>query len=181
MKRITAIAIAAIAAVTLGACAGSGSSRGEEQKVAQEQLTQFLEAQPVPIFNSSQLRQNLIDIANAQANATVTTSFFFNFGVVDPVHWCPSIGFPIPGTFQLTNPEQVISGNNGRVGIPQLESTGVYTGDTQGTTVICIDDQGRGYAHWWEGSVSTVAGPATWDGSAVVMTGAPTAEFSTGE
>lgn len=155
-----------------------------ESDVAEQQLNQFLQAQPVPEFNSSQLRQNLIDIQTAQANATATTSFFFNMGINDPIHTCPSIGFPIPGTFQLTSPEKPAgSRDGGYYSLPQLEATGVYTGDTTATTVICVDDQGRGYASYWEGFVSTVAGPAEWNSETktVELTGSPSAEFSTGE
>jgi hypothetical protein len=181
MKKI--IAITTIALLGLAACGSDDQGgRRSEEDVAEKQLTQFLESQPIPIFNYSQLRQNLIEIETAQANATATTSFFFNMGVVDPIHSCPSIGFPIPGTFQLTNPQQVI-GRESRVAIPQLEANGVYTGDTTATTVICVDAEGKGYASYWEGFVSTVAGPAEWDPETktVVLTGAPTAEFSTSE
>ncbi|MGW8178132.1 MAG: hypothetical protein ACWGQW_05055 [bacterium] len=179
LKKILAVAAASI--FVLAACENGGTS--EEAKVAEQQLNQFLQSQPIPLFNSSQLRQNLIDIETAQANATITTSFFFNFGIENPVHECPSIGFPIPGTFQLTNPMYI--DDNGRhedLVLPQLESNGVYTGDTSATTVICIDDQGRGYAFYWEGSVATAAGPAKWDSKTkqMVLVGEPSAEFSTG-
>lgn len=182
-KKLIAACSVAVLGLTLVACDDPPGATKEEQAVARQQLDQFSSAQPVPIFNYSQLRQNLIEIEEAQANATVTTSFFFNLGVVDPVHTCPSIGFPIPGTFQLTNPMQTLTyGQGGGIVWPQLEANGVYTGDTAATTAICIDSQGRGYAHWWEGSVSTVAGPATWDYDAklIVLTGEPTAEFTTG-
>jgi len=171
----------------LSACDMGGdketSSRRSEEKASGIALDQFLKAQPIPQFNYSQIRQNLIDIQTAQANATATTSFFFNSAVEDPIHTCPSIGFPLPGTFQLTNPQQIVGSTNGNVGIPQLEATGVYTGDTAATTVICVDDQGRGYGFYWEGFVSTVVGPAEWnaDTNTVVLVGAPTAEFSTGD
>jgi hypothetical protein len=184
-KKIITTTVAALAIFTLAACSEAAPAATQaENETAREALGQFLQAQPVPQFNSSQLRQNLIDIQTAQANATATTSFFFNQGVVDPIHSCPSIGFPIPGTFQLTSPEQP-AGNRegGYYSLPQLEATGVYTGDTSSTTVICIDESGKGYASYWEGFVSTVAGPAEWDADTktVVLTGAPTAEFSTGE
>lgn len=186
MRKILTI-IAAVAALSLSVTAcdgGNTSATRSESDVADAQLTQFLQAQPIPIFNSSQLRQNLIDIQTAQANATVTTSLFFNMGVVDPIHTCPSIGFPIPGTFQLSSPEKPAGNRDGGYySLPQLEANGVYTGDTTATTVICVDADGQGYASYWEGFVSTVAGPAEWDATTkmVVMTGAPTAEFSTGE
>lgn len=187
MKKIV-IGLAVVLSLVAVGCTDDGENATEKDtKTASQQLEQFQQAQPVPIFNSSQLRQNLIDIQTAQANATATTSFFFNQGIEDPIHSCPSIGFPIPGTYQLTNPEGVqkigSDGNWERFALPQLEATGVYSGETTGTTVICVDDSGRGYAHWWEGFVSTVAGPATWnvETNQIEMTGAPSAEFSTGE
>lgn len=182
MKFIKITAVAVVALLTLSACAESRNSTvTKEKKTATEQLDQYLQSQPVPKFTSSQLRQNLIDIQTAQVNATVTTSFFFNQGVADPIHECASVGFPIPGTFQLTNPQQKL--RDSEAVIAQLEATGVYTGETTGTTAICIDADGRGYAHYWEGFVSAVAGPAEWDATtkSIVLTGAPTAEFSTGE
>lgn len=161
------------------------NTRDVEEQTAEQQLDGYLRAQPVPVFNWSQLRQNLIEIQTAQANATTTTSFFFNHGIPDPIMSCPSIGFPIPATYQLTNPDNVVlPGSNsarGSVTVAQIESTGVYTGDTSGTYAICIDDQGRGFAFYWEGFVSTVSGPATWDEETrrVVMTGSPSANFTT--
>lgn len=177
--------ISIIAVFGFAACSvEADEATRSEADTAEQQLSQFLQAQPVPEFNSSQLRQNLIDIQTAQANATATTSFFFNMGITDPVHICPSIGFPIPGTFQLTSPEKPAGNRDGGYySLPQLEATGVYTGDTSATTVICIDDQGRGYATYWEGFVSTVAGPAEWNGETktIELTGSPSAEFSTGD
>jgi hypothetical protein len=187
MKKIVIGLLVAVSLIAVGCNEQKDNATERDTKTASEQLRQFQEAQPVPIFNSSQLRQNLIEIQTAQANATATTTFFFNQGVTDPIHSCPSIGFPIPGSYQLTNPEGVqrIGGGSSweRFALPQLEATGVYTGDTTGTTVICVDEDGKGYAHWWEGFVSTVAGPAEWNTETkqVEMTGAPSAEFSTGE
>jgi hypothetical protein len=185
--KIKMIAIAIVAVLGFTACGNSNSNSEaskEESTDANRQLDQYLKAQPVPFFNSSQLRQNLIDIQTAQANATATTSFFFNVGVENPVHACPSIGFPIPGTFQLTSPERGAGNRNGGYyALPQLEANGVYTGDTSSTTVICVDAEGKGYANYWEGYVNTVAGPAEWnsDTKTVELTGTPSADFSTGD
>lgn len=172
--------VAVVGLLALAAC--SSGAQSKESKIANEQLAGFLTAQPVPIFNWSQLRQNLIELETAQANTTATTSFFFNQGVQDPIASCPSIGFPIPSTYQLTNPSKAVGGpESGNVTVAQIESTGVYTADTSGTYVICIDTNGKGYAFYWEGFVSTVTGPATWDTEAhnVTLTGAATGAFST--
>ncbi len=185
MKK-TLIALGLTAAIILGSSCGSDDTGGgstAEEKVGDDQLDQYLQSQPLPFFTSSQLRQNLIDIETAQANATVTTSFFFNVGVVDPIHECPSIGFPIPGSWQLSNPEKIITKYEGTVTLPQIEPNGLYTNDTTGTTAICVDENGRGYAFYHEGFISAVPAPAKWDATTkrVVLTGSPTAEFDTGE
>jgi len=171
------------------ACSDTGTkATKEEREVAGQQLTQFLQAQPIPSFNWSQLRQNLIEIETAQANTTATTSFMFllaGVGESGPlVHSCPSIGFPIPATYQLTNPDQVTGNRDGGYAtIAQLESTGVYTGDTTGTYVMCVDDDGEAYAFYHEGYVATVTGPAHWDTTLgeVVLDGPPSADFSEAE
>ena len=182
----TLIAIGLAVTLLLGTACGTadpGGGSAKEEKTGDDQLDQYLQAQPVPIFNYSQLRQNLIDIETAQANATVTTSLFFNQGVVDPIHECASVGFPIPGSWQLSNPQKVITDHEGTITLPQMEPNGLYTADTTGTTAICVDEQGRGYAFYWEGFISTLAGPAEWDSTtkSINLMGAPTAEFSTGE
>ncbi len=170
-----------LAVVSLTACAQDKKAAStKEQDVAKEQLEGFLVNQPVPVFNWSQLRQNMIELQTAQAGTTATTSFFFNQGVAKPIMACPSIGFPIPSTAQLTSPDQAKSGNDGRAWtLSQIEATGVYSGDSTGTYVICVDGNGKPYAMYWEGFVSTVTGPAQWKDGQVVLTGKPTVEFTT--
>lgn len=176
------LGVVGILALSASSCDDNGA-RQQEENTAEAQLNQFLQSQPIPRFNYSQLRQNLIEIETAQANSTATTSFMFllsGSGATGPlVHSCPSIGFPIPSTYQLTNPQQVI-GRDSRVAIPQLESNGVYTGDTTGTYVICVGDDGKPFAFYHEGFVATVTGPAHWDveKGEIVMDGPSSAEFS---
>lgn len=176
------IAVALLLVVATAACADTNSATQKDQNIAKQQLTGFQNNQPIPVFTYSQLRQNLIEIETSQANSTQTTSFFFNQGVQDPITTCPSIGYPIPATYQLSNPQQIVNGDNGRVStVPQIEANGVYTGDTSATYVICVDASGKAYANYWEGFVSTVTGPAVWDEAShtVHLTGAPTATFTT--
>lgn len=163
--------------------AESSSSTNNDQAVSEAILSDFQKAQPVPKFKYSQYRENLIDIVTAQAQPTATTTFFFNSGVADPVFSCPSIGFPIPGTSQLTNPEQIEDRYEGDVAIPQVEPNGVFTGETTNTTTICRDANGRGYGVGWEGFTMPITGPAEWntEKNVVELIGAPTAEFSTGK
>lgn len=179
---LTAIAVGGGLGLLAACTDGKSDAQAAEEKVAREQQGQFLQAQPVPVFNWSQLRQNLIELETTQAQTTATTTFFFNMGTPEPISSCPSIGYAIPATFQLTNPSK-IEGNRdgGYVAVEQIESTGVYTGDTTGTYVMCVDDAGEAYAFYWEGFVATVAGPAEWRDGQVVLTGTPSFDFSEGQ
>ena len=184
MKRLLIVASAVVAVTLLGACSSGESSAVEkDRKTSATALRDLQRAHPTPRFRRSQLRQNLVEIVTAQAETTQTSSFFFNLGVADPVNSCPSIGFPIPATMQLTNPEAIVDGDNGRrATLPQVEPTGVYTGDTTGTYVICIDAQGSAYALYWEGFVQAVSGPAEWNVAKkqVVLVGPSSFDFSEG-
>jgi hypothetical protein len=53
---------------------------------------------------------------------------------------CPSKGYPIPYTTQLTNPNQILpyAGSTASVAIPQAEPNGLYTGTSTATWVLCI-------------------------------------------
>lgn len=161
---------------------GDGAANSRDKAVAAQQLAGFQQAQPVPVFNYSQLRQNLIEIETAQAKGIATTTFFFNVGTPEPIKTCPSIGYPIPSTYQLSNPDQTVTRGSDGVGtIAQIEANGVYTADSSGTYVICVDANGKARANYWEGYVETEAGPATWDAAKhqIVATGDSTATFST--
>lgn len=181
MKKII-IAIAVLGAFLLAACEDGGSEAAkQDEEVSEEILADLQKAHPVPKFDRSQLRQNLVEIISAQADTTQTTTFFFNYGVTDPVFECPSIGFPIPATSQLTSPEQTESRRDrGMVAVPQVEPTGIYTGDTAATYVICIDANGDAFAHYAEEFVSSVAAPATWDTETkrITLIGSPSFDFS---
>lgn len=189
MKKLLPVVALVVAAMVGGmtatggvAGASSQSPNEADQATSTRILKGYQNNQPVPVFTYSQLRQNLIEIETAQAQTTQTTSFFFNQGVAAPIMSCPSIGFPIPTTYQLSNPEQLSrhggSGGGGNVVLPQVEANGAFTGDSSGTYVICVNAQGQPYASYWEGFVQTVTGPATWSNGQVQLTGPPSFKFS---
>lgn len=185
MKRITkSIAtIAGAVALTLGlsACEGDGNNvQANDQKKAASQLDIYQKNQPVPLFDWSQYRATLIDILNAQVHGQVTTSFFFNQGVDNPIHTCPSIGFPVPTTAQLTNPDQAFDWHETSAVLPQPEQSGVYTGDSSGTYAVCVAPSGQKYIKYWEGFIDTVGAPAHWEpGKGIVLDGDPTVKVTT--
>jgi len=181
MRKIS-IAILALTLIVTGCTRGGSDAASSDQEASEAILRDLQRAHPVPKFQRSQLRQNLVELVTAQAETTQTTTFFFNMGVEQPVNSCPSIGFPIPATMQLTNPEQVqrwgASGGYSRHVVSQVEPTGVFTGDTTGTYVMCLDAQGSAYAVYWEGFTQTLTGPAEWNDNGVELVGPPSFSFT---
>lgn len=187
MKKLLTVVVLAVLLVGCTEDKKQTNATKEDQKISASILAGYQKSQPVPKMNWSQLRQNLIEIETAQVKTTATTSFFFNQGIQDPIISCPSIGFPIPATYQLTNPQQVVTHgySDARSGtaIPQIEANGVFTADTTGTYVICVDAKGKPYASYWEGFVNTITGPAKWNVEThqVELIGSPSFEFSKGK
>jgi hypothetical protein len=181
------VAIPLVLMGLLGAACTQQSAGQRAENAAQAADTASLVTnQPLPHFNYSQIRQNLIEIETAEANGVQTTSFFFNQGVADPVQTCASIGVPIPNTMSLSNPLQAVGGPNGNgdVAVSQMDPNGTYSpASSSGTFVMCVDAQGHTYADYWEGFVQTVFGPATWNTAthSVSLVGPPSFTFSKGK
>lgn len=179
----------AVALVVLAACGSSPATGDQTEHASQQGITaQFEKNQPIPAPLRSQMRQNLIEIEQAQADGVQTTSFFFNPNVQDPFLVCPSVGTPISASASLTNPEQLVHDSTystyGWGTIGQMDPNGVYTpADTLGTYVVCIGAGGKAIPTYAEGYVHVEYAPATWDYTQhrIVVTGAPTAKFTTGK
>lgn len=127
--------------------------------------------QPVPVYKYSQMRETLINVEDIQANGENTTSFFFNQGIQNPIQTCSSIGMPVASDTELTNPQKQeiqpdgggYQQNNGDNVLAQADPTGVYSGQSTGTNVLCVNAQGQEYIDYWEGYVQTISGSATWN------------------
>lgn len=161
------VGIAAVIALT-GCTGGAPSSISNDAKSTNNQLNTFEQVQPIPKNTFSQYRQTVIDVEQAEIHGVATTTFFYNLGSNVPLKSCPSIGFPVAATSQLTNPEQVVqnsdaNGNYGYGTVGQAEPNGVYTGDSTGTYVVCVQSNGDKRIDYWEGSVETEGGSATYN------------------
>jgi hypothetical protein len=183
LKKMLALAGAGVLALSLTSCTGHTSTSSDQQRSAQA-LNALDKSQPVPVFNYSQIRQTLIDAETAQSNTTQTTSFFFVMGVQNPVFSCPSIGYPVPETDQITNPEQVKwdePNDNTPYTLPQIDPNGIYGGNTNATFVICVGPNGDKFLEHAEEDVHTVSGPAVWDSAThqIKITGTSTVKVHT--
>lgn len=186
IPRGIALGMGALAlAGSLAACGAGGSSGGNasEQNTSRQDLNTFQQVEPAPHFPFSVYRQDLIEVEAAQALGEQTTSFAFNQGVQDPIWTCPSIGFPIPNTAQLTNPDQVetwwgsgSSSPDDVIAIGNIDPNGGYApSNSTGTYVECINSHGQRYTKYWEGFVDTEGTGAQWNTAShqVVDAGAP--------
>lgn len=181
-------AVVVATAIGVAACSinSTPSSTQREQAASAATLNQLEQSQPTPQFKWSQYREILIDIETAQANSTQTTTFFFNMGVTAPISSCPSIGFPLASTTELTNPSQAVwnsGGTNGNAGVAigQIDPNGVYSGDSTGSYILCVAPNGSTYVQYWEGFVQTISGPAVWNSqtNSVQLTGPSTVNVNT--
>jgi hypothetical protein len=175
MKKKYIIGAAIVLPVLLGAGSCDSESTRADRQATDAQMQVYQAVQPIPQFDWSQYRQTVIDVLAAQVNGVATTSFFMLEGVTRPTGMCPSIGFPMPSTTQVTSPDQSLP-NNGAV-VSLAEPNGTYTGNGTATYVVCVAPDGTKYIDYWEGYVRAVGGPAKWDEATqmVVLTGPATA------
>lgn len=172
MKKRIALASALVAVSLAATACNKDASKADraDKRVSDNIQQQFQTNQPVPQASRSQLRGNLIDILKFQTEGGSSWSYFFGLGTGSgkPLYSCPSIGDPIPITDQLTNPEKTAGRNSSSTAIGQMEPTGVFTGDSAGTNVICLGAGGEPYKLYWEGFVMASSVELIWDGSAMV-------------
>lgn len=175
LRTMLTMIVTPVMAVMLTGCQNDGTSNDQKNT---DSLLQRLQAnQPIPNPDYSQYRQTQIDVEQAQIHGVATTTFFFTHGATKPYKVCPSVGFPVASTSQLTNPLQGIG--NGEV-IGQMEPNGVYTGSSTGTYVTCVAPDGSRYISYAEPDVHTEGGPAHFDNTTglIVLDGQPTVKTS---
>ncbi|SRR5258708_1761170 len=171
---LSILAAAIIGAITIAACSTPtpGPTNTTEHNQATAGINLILTNQPVPIFPTSELRKNLIEVEAIQALGSPTTSFFFPMGTTivngkfsaPPFKICPSQGEPIHATDSLSNPHQVVPGYNSSSDVvDQMDPNGIYPGVSSGTYVLCVRANGSTNMAYWEGPVHTETGAAVWN------------------
>jgi len=155
-----ALLVLALAACSEGNKGDTGDAREREQASINTSFDRVTQSQQVPAFDYSQERQTLIDVLTMRAEGTHGTAYATTFdGTL--IWWCPSVGAPVPSTYQLTNPDQIVGGDGERTEeqvIPLGEPTGVYTGASAATWTVCLDDQGTPFGKYEEANVGWTSG-----------------------
>jgi len=124
--------------ILTAACDTSPQAASESGQVNNQQ-TIYSTNQPLHKYDYSPERDELQQIYDARMKVANTWTVVYSMG--KPIFVCPSKGYPIPYTTQLTNPSQVDYNANsagGNVAIPQSEPNGLYTGQSSATWVLCI-------------------------------------------
>lgn len=159
-RRFLIPAIAGLA-LTVAACSEGGkdeSVRKQEERTTAVGFERMVKSQQVPTFDYSQERQTLIDVLTMRAEGTHGTAYATTL-TGELLWWCPSVGAPVPSTYQLTNPEQIVSQRDrGLTSIPLGEATGVYTGASAATWTVCLDDNGTPFGKYEEANVGWTSG-----------------------
>lgn len=163
------ILIAAVVALIFGASAcgkqtpgakAAGRAQGADQVAVGNSVKRLTKNQPIHTFTHSQIRATLQFAEDVQANGVISTSYGYSHGTL--IWWCPSIGAPVPGSYQLSGSTQWVDlpgdGTKERFQVDQPESTGVYTHDTTSTWTICVDDNGKMFGKYSELEVDSTMG-----------------------
>jgi len=171
MNRRHLAALATCALLAAGAsCTSSKSSKTAGQNANDEQqaiatgVGRLLDSQQVPTFDYSQERQTVIDVETIRAEGTHGTAYATTFNG-ELIWWCPTIGAPVPSTYQLSSATQYVDipGDHTRDRFPleQAEPTGVYVGESAGTWSLCTDNAGQPFAKYEEANVGWTSGTVT--------------------
>jgi len=160
------LVLAGTAACTTGEgdrnAARAGRAASSAQGSVARNVDDIMKNQPIPYFGGwSQEWQTILDTLTIRAKGTASTSEFYLEGV-GLVKWCPSIGSPVPMTFQSTATQQYVDlpgdETKSRYSMDQQEPTGAFVGPTAATWTICLDDDGKKFGQYWEGPVGSTIG-----------------------
>lgn len=112
----------------------------------------YWETQPIHFYEYSAIRDTMIQIQDATIPEMKDTwTVFYLTGRDKPVDSCFSQGLPIPGSYQITNPQYAKGGYKDGTALDQPEPSGVYTsGDNWQTWVMCVLPNGQVSPVVWE-------------------------------
>jgi hypothetical protein len=139
-------------------CDGEANSR-ESSQVNQQQ-SNYTRNQPAPTFDWSLERSLMIQLYVARNQRLSTFTYVLNHMTGAVIMSCPSLGFPIPATTQLTNPQTTATGYQSITTLAQAEPNGLYAPpSTHGTWVMCLEPNGSIEPRYVENDVITTVRP----------------------
>ena len=155
--RFPTLLTALLASMCIGAN-GCQSADSAEHDTVNSQQSVYVRNQPIPTFQWSLERHLLVQLYQARNQSVTTYSYVINQFNGSIMWSCTSLGFPIPATTQLTNPQRVANQN---AVIPQPEPNGVFAPPTPTAPGSCA----RVTTATWSPSTSrstSAPSPARW-------------------
>jgi len=131
-----------VMAVILSACVDSAGyqARLEESRQQGEGALALVENQPVPDLGGWSFEREIVRQTYLARNGTIAIYTYLMTLDGTIIEICASIGYPIPYSTQITNPEV----SNGSYGpLPQAEPNGLYPpSNAEATLVQCVNPDG---------------------------------------
>lgn len=139
-----------VLAMFLSACAPNSNYTETQQQEAG--VNAIVQNQPVPDLGGYSFERNIVIETYLARNHTIATYAYMFTMDGKIVEICPSIGYPIPYSTQLSAPEKLAYSSSGAV-IPQSEPNGLYPpSDAAATLVQCVNPDGSvspTYIEWY--------------------------------
>jgi hypothetical protein len=150
------------------ACSSQSVANKADSNYTDQQYAIYSRGQPNDLFDYSQDRASFQAIYRARVQGKATWSASIPTQGGHPWFECPSKGYPIPASSQLTNPERPSPAFDGSssafVTLPQGEPNGLFSGPTDGTYMQCIDTDGSLAPVYSEPQVLAWPYPVVWKG-----------------
>lgn len=143
-----------LVAILIVGCTPDGS---QVSAIEQTQQTAgnvaIVQNQPIPDLGGYSFeRQIVIETYLARNNTIATWAYMFG-ATGQIIEICPSIGYPVPYSTQLTNPMRIEDRYEGDVAIPNAEPNSLYPpSDAAATLVQCVQPDGSVspvYIEWY--------------------------------
>lgn len=149
--------------VAADGCTSTSDSRTAETVKNQQNIYDI--NQPIHVYQRSQPRDSLLAIYDAKVESRNTWSVVQSL-TGKLIFQCPSVGYPLPGGTQLTNP-QYWAGTG--LALAQPEPDGTYTDpNTDSTYVLCSRKNGKVSPVYTEAKVSAFPFPVSVDSDGVI-------------
>ncbi len=179
LPRALVVLLAILGMLVLSADSCSSSNSQESTQVSSQQDI-YNRHQPAPLYQYSNERAALVQILNQRTSGNLNTWTVWYSNDGKPLGMCPSKGYPIPYSTELTNPLQATNGpsGGGETSVGQMDPQGTYpSSSTLATWVLCIEgSSGSIHPLYIEPLVITYTYPVEIHNGQVVQTGAATTE-----
>lgn len=145
-RSVYAAGLLFVAFATMGdSCDNAGGEAARKESNQQgAAYRNILRNQPPPSYDFSMERKIMIALYNARQHSIATYSFAQSEFTGKVLWSCPSLGYPIPYSTQLTNPNQIVWLNSHVTTLPQNEPNGLFPPpSSEATWVPCVDETGN--------------------------------------